>query len=219
VTATLPITGDTGVPETAPTGVPTETAPPTDTAVTVETLGPPVPGQPTQFIPIALQSSGEVRQGTCSGPSQMVSWSGAWQCTANGEIFDPCVVGPDGVTLTCDHDPSDAQPGFTLQLPEGLPERVPPATPPAGVWIIQLDSGEVCRYNTATSITVEGQRINYNCANLTQLLGEINRPGPTWTIESVTTSNDGQGNYTVIARQPVNIARAWLFADQMPVQQ
>ena len=214
-----PLTGEVVAGEviTVVTEGVTGTLPITDT-VPAETP-PAATGQPTEFIAVALQSSGEVRQGACSGPSQIVSWSGAWLCTANGETFDPCIVGPDGVTLTCDVDPADALPGFTLQLPEGLPERVPPATPPTGVWVIQLESGEVCRYNAATSITVEGQRINYNCASGSQLLGEINRAGPVWTIESVTTTNDGQGNYTVVARQPVNIAFAWLFSDQMPVQQ
>lgn len=182
-------------------------------------LGAPVPGQATAFVPVTPISSGEVRPGICTGASQVTASPAAWVCTAGGEVFDPCLAAPDGASLICDTDPTDGVPGFTLQPEVPLPARTSPPLPIPGAWVFQLDNGVVCRYVAGTSITVEGQRINYTCSDYSQLLGEINKASTIWTIESVVTSNDGAGNYTVTGRQTVNIARAWTFADQMPAGQ
>jgi hypothetical protein len=79
-----------------------------------------------------------------------------------------------------------------------------------GAWIFQLECGAVCRYVSGTSITIEGERVNYTCSDLSQLLGEIDKSGASgWTVNVVSATDDGEGNYSVESLTPAKILRSW----------
>ncbi len=187
----------------------------TDTTATVATtetlvLTAAVTAPGTALVPFAPPVPSEIRQGACYAGSDLLRSTSAWRCgVTGGEIFDPCVLANDGATVVCGANPATGEPGFVLELTDALPavaldEKVYP-----GAWLFQLGNGAICSFNQGASITVEGQRINYTCDDLTQLLGEIDKSGPVWTINIVTTSDDGQGVYAIETLTPMTIVRAW----------
>ena len=153
----------------------------------------------------------EIRQGACYAGSDLLASSAAWRCgVTGGEVFDPCLLAADGTTVVCGANPATQEAGFVLQVTSALPTVDVAAKSFPGAWLFQLGNGAICSYNQGATITVEGQRINYTCDDLTQLLGEIDKSGPVWTINIVTTSDDGQGNYAIETLTPMTIVRAWV---------
>jgi hypothetical protein len=75
--------------------------------------------------------------------------------------------------------------------------------------LFELENGAICRWNSGASVTIDGRRINYICSDLTQLLGEVDKSVPLWSIDQVTTSSDGQGNFVVTSSAPARIVRVW----------
>lgn len=166
----------------------------------------------TEIVTFVPSVPDEIRQGACYAGSDLVALTTAWRCGVGSQVFDPCVLAADGVTVVCGADPATDQPGFALELTQPLPTAAIEGKTYPGAWLFQLESGEVCRYIEGTSLTIEGQRINYTCSDLTQLLGEIDKSNVFWTVTAITTQTDSAGNVVVLTRTPVTVTRAWMPA-------
>jgi hypothetical protein len=94
-------------------------------------------------------------------------------------------------------------------LQEPLPAPVVVERVYPGALLFELENGAICRWNSGASVTIDGRRINYICSDLTQLLGEVDKSAPLWSIDQVTTSSDGQGNFVVTSSAPARIVRVW----------
>lgn len=165
----------------------------------------------TQTVTFVPAVPDEIRAGSCYTGSDIVPLPTAWRCgVAGGEVFDPCVLAADGATVVCNMDPTTDQPGFALELAQPLPAAGVEGKVRPGAWLFQLESGETCRYNMGATVAVGDEKIIYSCSNLTQLIGDIDKTTPTWTIDAVTTESDGQGGLEVTSRTPVTIVRIWL---------
>jgi hypothetical protein len=163
----------------------------------------------TEIIMFTPQPSPETRSGMCIANSEIVPLPTAWRCGVSGEIYDPCLTAVDGATIVCGADPASGAPGFNLILESPLPVANVPQRAFPGALQFQLESGAICSWNSGDSIQVEGRRVNYICSDLTQLLGEVDQSQPLWTIEEVTLSNDGLGNYRIESSRAVPIMRVW----------
>lgn len=164
--------------------------------------------QTVTFVPVV---SDEIRAGACYTGSDIVSTPTAWRCgVAGGEPFDPCILAADGQTVVCGADPTTGEIGFSLELSQPLPAAGVEGKSYPGAWMFQLENGDTCRFNMSSSVTIDGEPVLYSCMNLTQLLGDIDKTTPTWTIKSVTTESDGQGGMTVTSSKPLAVTRIWL---------
>jgi hypothetical protein len=172
--------------------------------------------QTVSFVPAVPD---EIRSGACYTGSDIVALPTAWRCGVDGgEVFDPCMLAGDGATVVCGADPTSGQPGFALELTQPLPAAGVEGKDYPGAWLFQLESGEICRYNMGATITIGDERIAYSCSNLTQLLGDIDKSTPLWTIDAVTTESNGEGGLDVTSRTPVTVVRHWL-PGVVPAQQ
>jgi hypothetical protein len=201
------LTAVTTTVTTTGTGTLTGTVATTGTGALTDTGA--APG--TLLVAFTPPVADEIRQGACYAGSDLLPSASAWRCAiTGGEIFDPCVLADDGLTVICGANPASQEPGFVLELTDSLPTVDVSAKDYPGAWLFQLGNGAICSYNQGASITVEGQRINYTCDDLTQLLGEIDKSSPVWTINIVTTTDDGEGTFAVETLTPMTIVRAWV---------
>ena len=174
-------------------------------STTVALAAPPA----TDVISFVPQIPDEIRPGDCYSASEVVEVASAYRCGVGAEVFDPCLLGSDAQTVVCAADPSGVSGGFALELSRPISVAATVGRIYPGAWVFQLGSGAVCRYVEGASITIEGQRINYTCSDLTQLLGDVDKSTALWTINSVTTTDDGNGNFSIASLTPVSIVRAW----------
>lgn len=198
-------------PEIADTAVVTGTATPdsssTSTATTVALME-------TEIVRFTPDVPDEIRSGSCIGGSNIVAAENAYRCSADNVVYDPCFVATNNSAVVCGVDPALGASGFVLQLTQALPVVTLEGRTFPGAWLFQLANGAICRYNEGQSITVDGQRIQYVCSDLTQLLGEIDTSASPWTVNIVTTKDDGAGNYSVDTLTPTYVVRAWQPAPQ-----
>ncbi|MGL4651352.1 MAG: hypothetical protein ACRC1H_18245, partial [Caldilineaceae bacterium] len=168
-------------------------------------------GPATDIVSFVPAVPDEIRAGACYGGSDIVSVSTAWRCgLTGGEVFDPCIIAADAETIVCGANPATGEAGFVLELTQPLPTDAIEAKEYPGAWLFELTSGAVCRFTQGTTVTIEGERVNYACSDRTQLLGEINKQGALWTIDAVTTSGNTETGPRIITRTPLTVARAWL---------
>lgn len=176
------------------------------TPLTATTSAPPPATEILSYVP---QIPDEIRAGGCYAASEVVPVASAYRCGVGSDIFDPCLRGADGQTIVCEADPAGSTAGFALELTQPISVAAPVGRTYPGAWVFQLANGAVCRYVGGATITIDGQRINYTCSDLTQLLGEVDKSGTLWTINIVTTTDDGSGNFTVASLTPTSIVRVW----------
>jgi len=166
----------------------------------------------TEFVRFRPEIPDEIRSGACMTGSNIVAAVNAFRCSVDNVVYDPCFLAADNTTVVCGADPALGGAGFVLQLTQPLPAvSLEGRTFPAA-WLFQLASGAICRYSEGQSITVAGQRIQYLCSDLTQLLGDIDTTASPWTIDIVTTTDDGAGNYSIASLTPITVVRAWIPA-------
>jgi hypothetical protein len=163
----------------------------------------------TEIVAFTPLVAPESRAGICYANSEIIALPSAWRCGVDNQVYDPCLTAQDGVTIVCGADPTGESPGFNVNLQEPLPAPVAVERVYPGALLFELENGAICRWNSGASVTIDGRRINYICSDLTQLLGEVDKSVPLWSIDQVTTSSDGQGNFVVTSSAPARIVRVW----------
>lgn len=116
----------------------------------------------------------DVRSGSCFAPALTVNGrDDAWRCMLDNEIQDPCfTVGASRVL--CGVDPTEANPGFVLELTEPLPDPLLDDDAPQQYWLLELADGTVCNFATgASAVSAAGERVNYLCSNGGGILGHV----------------------------------------------
>lgn len=170
------------------------------------------PSVETEKVLFSVELPDEIRSGACMSGSNIVGAMNAFRCSADNVVYDPCFVTRDNAAVVCGADPALGALGFVLQLTQQLPTVTLEGRIFPGAWLFQLANGAICRYTEGQSITVNGQRIQYVCSDLTQVLGDIDTTATPWTINEVTMRDDGAGNFTVESMTPIVIVRTWLPA-------
>lgn len=194
-------------PQIADTSAPTTTQETVSSSVTTTTAA-----VETEVIRFRPEIPDEIRSGACMTSSNIVSAANAFRCSADNVVYDPCFLAADNTTVVCSVDPALGGTGFVLQLTQPLPAVTLEGRTFPSAWLFQLANGAICRYSEGQSINVAGQRVQYVCSDLTQLLGDIDTTVSPWTINIVTTTDDGAGNYSVESLTPTTVVRVWVPA-------
>jgi hypothetical protein len=166
----------------------------------------------------------ESREGLCLTQSAAVPAPFAWRCIFAGDepdevsTFDPCLLADDGQTIVCGADPLVGAPGFQVELLEELPVQPAPANAgsDSAAWLVQLADGAVCRYLSAISFNIDGERANYTCSDGSVLIGNL-QTGTVWQASQVALGdvNRADAGYTTDADtvHQAEIAAVWQPAD------
>jgi len=163
----------------------------------------------TELIEYVPTLPNEVRSGACSLNSELLGLASAWQCKADGDTFDPCLVGDDSETLVCVPSPAEQYPGFRLVLEKPLPAVNITAAPPSDLWQLRTDDGALCVVNRMRDMQVAGNLVTHICSDGTALLGEIDRSGALWTAEKGALVNQTDGTFAIENSMRVGIITAW----------
>jgi polar amino acid transport system substrate-binding protein len=166
-----------------------------------------------QYVP--TMPTGEAQDGSCWTSSISVPREGAWRCTVDSSISDPCFALPDDPNaVVCDPNPATGDPGFKMNLTEPLP------APDLGEgsadflktngWMIELADGMVCSFFTGATAPVNGKRISYGCTKEYSIIGDLH-PGTVWQAERVDTDNlvAGDEGMTAEETEMVDIRTLW----------
>lgn len=151
-----------------------------------EPSGPSVSGAgETQVIVFSPTGTpGNTAQGYCWVRSLAAWRPGAWRCMSGNFIHDPCFSTSDGASwVTCVPDPLDEKKNLRLNLDRPLPVGEPTINR-THAWALALDDGTVCSYFTGATGPIDGQRLNYGCANGWDIVGEP-APDRIWTVREV----------------------------------
>jgi len=164
----------------------------------------------TRFVPDRPADTTQ-QDGSCFTSSlALAGRTDAWRCTVGNAIHDPCFALADGA-LVCGANPTAAETGFLLNLTEPLPAT---DVSPTGVesasrngWLVELEDGSVCGFNTGATAGINDQRANYGCPNDEWIFGDL-MPGTVWTgmLGTITVSEAG---YRLGAAREVVIGRVW----------
>ena len=166
-----------------------------------------------EYVPTV--PTGDAQDGSCWTSSIAVPREGAWRCTVDSSISDPCFALPDDPNaVVCDPNPATGDPGFKMNLTEPLP------APDLGDgsadflknngWMIELADGMVCSFFTGATAPVNGKRISYGCTKEYSIIGDLH-PGTVWQAERVDTDNlvTGDDGMTAEETEMVNIRTLW----------
>jgi hypothetical protein len=148
-------------------------------------------------------------EGRCFAPSLAVSRPGVFRCMTGNQIRDPCFQAP-GARLVCVADPLKPQDAITIQVGvASLQEITPfPAQPTPHVWAILTTDVVLCSFLQGATGAVNGQRLNYGCADKSSLIGDPKR-GATWTAARVVLGGSLPLPGTPVAVTEVGIAKVW----------
>ncbi len=103
--------------------------------------------------------SGDVREGSCGRESLMVTRQGAWRCSVENVIHDPCFAVPaNHGQLVCDADPALKTGGFVLKLTKPLPEPAHLDWKPEP-WVFRLADNSICK----AALSANGHPIRWSC--------------------------------------------------------
>lgn len=133
-----------------------------------------------------------MQKGVCFQQSNKIKREDAWRCRdINNKIFDPCFTEEyeSHGKLVCPNSPWDAK-SVELHVAHALDNSsfIPLDISKSLPWAIQLKTGEHCIF-IESSQTVHGIPVHYQCEKNTQLLGELARCNPLWSI-AVFNGND-----------------------------
>ncbi|MFN8490003.1 MAG: WG repeat-containing protein [Caldilineaceae bacterium] len=181
---------------------------PTET-MTLKATTPVTTPQKTELIDYRPPLPDEVRNGACTGNSELLALPNAWRCEAEGDTFDPCLTGDDGETVVCAPSPAEKYPGFRLILEKPLPEVNVTAKPPSELWQIQTADANVCTVASRTDLVVNNKPVTFICTDHTVILGAIDQANALWQAENATLRNNQAGQYQVENTKTVQVIRAW----------
>jgi dipeptidase D len=182
-------------PSPAPAALPA--APEAVTATQVITY---LPGPPT----------GEPQEGNCWTSSLTVWREGAWRCTVDNALYDPCFSTGEGVI--CGADPNAATTSFLLLLTEPLPAPEVPQDTTGHAWQVELADGTVCAYATGATGGVGDERINYFCPSPDPsqdvvILGDL-QPDAVWMAHRAVLTGS-MPDLTVLESAEVPVRTVW----------
>ncbi|MGB0388682.1 MAG: hypothetical protein ACPGWR_28005, partial [Ardenticatenaceae bacterium] len=166
----------------------------------------------TSLVPYLPAIPQETKDGTCWSNSLLVQKAHAWRCSLEeGQIYDPCFVVDDKQTIVCGADPINNEAGVRLNLLNPLPEPTLPTADTAPAWLVQLADGTTCSFATGASILFEGKRVNYNCSDGSNILGEL-QGGEVWNGQRVIIER-ADGQFLIKESQMVPIVTIWEAAE------
>jgi len=179
------------------------------------TSGPPVVTSSTSAAPATevvtflppLPSAPAV-EARCFAPSIAVSRPGVFRCSTGNQIRDPCFQA-SGSRLVCVADPTKPTEAVTIDAGVSLEQVTPfPASPLPHVWGMETADGVLCTFLQGATGAVNGERLNYGCADKSLLIGEP-RPGPEWTASSVVLTGGLPLVGTPVAVTEVILTKVW----------
>jgi hypothetical protein len=176
--------------------------------VGTETSGSPAPagGQLTtisRFDPATIPVAGEAVPGTCAASSAVV---GAYRCTAENALFDPCFALADG-RLICSPNPVSQTYAALIDPGGALPAAAAPDAD-ANPFLIELEGDvRVCALRTAAEpVSVGGVVALYDCdAPYTYVVG-FEKAQPYWEA-AVFVLDPNTGAWS--GKLPRTVLRAW----------
>ena len=130
-------------------------------------------------VVIATKKTGE-----CRLQSQLIKREDAWQCVAEGKVYDPCFVELYGSHLeaVCPESPwlknavqiivsapLDNKQHESLDMSRTFP------------WAVELTSGEKCQA-VATTAQYDGLPVRYHCEGNSELIGHVQRCDSMWKM-------------------------------------
>lgn len=124
-------------------------------------------------------------EGKCLKQSELIAREDAWQCEAQGKIYDPCFVKPYGHMneAICPESPwvaesvrinvsssVDNTTHKTLDMSRNYP------------WAVELESGVKCQAFLSKVASYDGLPVRYFCSDKSSLLGHLQRCSSSWKI-------------------------------------
>jgi hypothetical protein len=161
----------------------------------VITFVPPLPSEPAT-------------EGACFAPSIAVSRPGVFRCSTGNQIRDPCFQA-SGSRLVCVADPTKPENAVTIDAAGSLQQVTPfPSQPTDHVWAMETADGALCTFLQGATGAINGQRLNYGCADRSSIVGDPKR-GPIWTAERVVLAGSLPGPGTPVAITEVLLTKVW----------
>ncbi len=159
------------------------------------------------FLPAIPEASAN---GTCWANSLIIQQANAWRCSLeSGQIYDPCLIVDENQTIVCGADPISGEPGVRLNLTEPLPEpTITTQDALTQAWLLELADGTICSFATGATLAFDERRVNYNCEDNSNLLGELQNEGDIWRAERVIIARNDEG-FFIQESQLVPIASLW----------
>jgi hypothetical protein len=156
--------------------------------------------RPFESVSQSILDGQHALTGVCSQQSQRIKREDAWRCLAEGKVYDPCFIKQYGShqQALCPQSPW-SQEGvlLTLSSPVDNSQHAKLDMSRTYPWGIELVDGEKCLALDEGSYT-EGLPIHYQCTNLTQLIGHLQRCKVEWTM--LHKAMEGQVDTVVIAK-------------------
>jgi hypothetical protein len=148
----------------------------------------------------------QTMSGSCWTLSIASPRAGAWRCSSNSRIYDPCFSPQDETGyVICTTLPLRELQGSRMNLTQPLPDITPPSQLPV-VLALELDDGTTCQFlTTGTLFEVDGQYFNYGCSD-GSILFDVN-VGPVWTATKAQLSSNGS---EIIETIQVTIKKVWI---------
>ncbi len=141
------------------------------------------PGETTELPPTATNRFAPPTEGlatlggVCETPSGIARRSGAWRCTVDEAVFDPCFV-PEagaGTVVVCGARPDGSGDPFILET--GTPLGGSGEEDLRHPWILLLDDGVECDRAVGIEPDEDGDTVSYLCANGTAIVGPLQQSG------------------------------------------
>lgn len=166
----------------------------------------------TQVVDYLPELPEVVHEGKCSANSSVIASSSAWRCQVGDVTYDPCLTAADGATLVCAADPAADEPGFQLALIAPLPAAKATGEVPSPIWQFQSGDNATCTMVADLTVQVGNQPVTHVCSDGAAILGGVTATDELWQAEKVQLINDGQGHFTIGARETVAVVVAWRAA-------
>lgn len=163
----------------------------------------------TQVIDYLPELPPVVHEGKCRANSSVIASISAWRCQVGDVTYDPCLTAADGETLVCAADPAADEPGFQLALTAPLPAAKATSEAPSPIWSFQSGDNATCTVVADLTVQVGNQQVTHVCSDGAAILGGVSAIDELWQAEKVQLINDGQGHFTIGARETVAVVVAW----------
>jgi len=125
------------------------------------------------------------------------------------QIHDPCFEDSAPGEVACVADPRQPDKAAFIRFGESLQQVTPfPAAPVPHVWAMETAEGVLCTFLQGATGAVNGERLNYGCADKSSLIGDP-RQGPVWTASRVVLTGGLPLLGTPVAVTEVRLAKVW----------
>ena len=146
--------------------------------------------------------------GGCFAPSIAVTRPGVFRCLTGNQIHDPCFQAPAS-RVVCVADPTKPGGAVTVNAGDSLQQVTPfPAQATSHVWAMETSDGVVCTFFQGATGAVNGERLNYGCADKSSIIGDP-RQGPAWTASRVVLQGGLPQAGTAVPVFEVRLTKVW----------